>query len=281
MVCRSARLVGFRRLWLVVAAGLVFAAGPGAAAPLWLADEGARIGLDPATDSGVFAWGSGSSAIESRLWWWLQVEDGPVRSLDEWMLEVDRHGDDRVDLEVELDDPEVEFELELGVESGEDEGWGMALLQEFEVENEGGQPLELRLLLLADFAGDAPHPIGFQSGADPWPEVVEWIGATRLETSFSRAPDQLHIGSPTLLLSDFGVGSDDSDLDKDSGSVEPPGWAAEWWFELQPFDEIEFAVQTRSVPEPSVSLLFVSGLAVVAVGRRSVRSVRGGAPLQG
>ena len=40
-------------------------------------------------------------------------------------------------------------------------------------------------------------------------------------------------------------------------------WSAEWWLSLGPYDEIEFVVQTRSVPEPSSSLLLVVGLGLL------------------
>ena len=261
------RLLWSRRAGLAAALVAALVSGEASGSPLWLHDGHARVGLDASSDAGVFAWQNRRQRLDARLWWWVQVDGGPVRSLDRLRLELDRDGRDQVELESRRAFRAAVFELELGVWQAPGRDDEMGLHQEFEVENEAGRPVEVRLLLLGDFGGPAEHPIVLPSVASGPPGVVDLVGRLRLETSFERPPDRLRRGQPADLLQEFGV----------SGRTAPGGrgradaWSAEWWLELQPFDEVAFAVQTRSVPEPASSLLLLAGISLLGRGRARVR----------
>lgn len=249
---------GFAAWTAAVVCGLF--AGAASASPVWLRDGPARVGLDASSDAGVFAWEYGGDRIDSRLWWWVQVDGGVPRSLDRLQLELDRDGRDEVELESEQF--AASLEVELSVWRGAPRDREMGLRQELEIENEVGRSLPVRLLLLSDFGGPAEHPIALPSvGAGPG-GVHEWLSGLRVETSFGRAPDRLLRGSAQALIEGFGVPVDE-ELPAVAAGWLSDAWSAEWWLSLGPYDEIEFVVQTRSVPEPSSSLLLVVGLGLL------------------
>ena len=192
--------LGSRSAGLAAGLALGLLCGEASGSPVWLHDGRARVGLDAESDAGVFAWQFEQRRFDARLWWWVQVDGGPARSLDRLRLDLERDGRAEVELESRRAYRAAVFELELGVWQGEGPDRDMGLRQEFEVENEAGQPVPVRLLLLGDFGGPAEHPIALPPVGSAPPGVVDSLGGLRFETWFERAPDRLRLGEPGNLL---------------------------------------------------------------------------------
>ncbi|MCH2171950.1 PEP-CTERM sorting domain-containing protein [Myxococcota bacterium] len=256
---------------LSIAVGLLCAeVGPSLASPLWLSDEAVHVGIDPTSDDGIFQWQLGESSVDTRIWWWLEVDGRTARSLDQFDLEVDRD-EEWVEIEREARRG-LEFENNLMLVSGDEAGSEAILLQVLEVENEWRRrDLSVRVLLLADLRLGPEIPVEVGAIEDPVSRVLTTGGGLTLDTRFTLVPNRLSIGEPERLIADFlsPIAGENSNR----FPVLHQAWAAEWWFELGPGDEAEFSVGMSLAPEPSSSLLLAVGLAVLANRSRRYRSV--------